>query len=126
MKKNKPTIILAVGLTIGLVVGVTLKFSGAEGIPILSTVHAAESSPKFSPVEPRARDFYAPNSEALGPNEMRLSACGTGMATARPKQAASCWLLDLGNGDKFIFDIGTGANERISARRDSAAPWLEW
>ena len=62
-----------------------------------------------------ARGFYAPNSEDLGPNEMRLIACGTGMPTARPKQAASCWLLELGNGDKFLFDVGTGSNERIAA-----------
>jgi len=70
---------------------------------------------KYSPVKARARDFYAPNSEDLGPDEMRLVACGTGMPTARPKQAASCWLLELGNGDKFIFDVGTGSNERIAA-----------
>ena len=70
---------------------------------------------QYSPVKARARDFYTPNSEDLGPNEMRLLACGTGMPTARPKQAASCWLLELGNGDKFIFDIGTGSAERISA-----------
>ncbi|HBH28580.1 MAG TPA: hypothetical protein DDX99_07010 [Desulfofustis sp.] len=76
---------------------------------------AAESPPQVSPVKARARDFYAPNSEDLGPNEMRLIACGTGMPTARPKQAASCWLLELGNGDKFIFDIGTGSAERIAA-----------
>ncbi|MGI9568802.1 MAG: guanitoxin biosynthesis MBL fold metallo-hydrolase GntH, partial [Desulfobulbia bacterium] len=42
-------------------------------------------------------------------------ACGTGMPTARPKQAASCWLLELGNGDKFLFDVGTGSSERIAA-----------
>jgi ribonuclease Z len=78
---------------------------------------AAENkeTPKYSPVEERARDFYAPNSEDLGPDEMRLIACGTGMPTARPKQAASCWLLELGNGDKFIFDVGTGSAERIAA-----------
>ena len=70
---------------------------------------------KYSPVKARARDFYAPNTEDLGPDEMRLIACGTGMPTARPKQAASCWLLELGNGDKFIFDIGTGSAERIAA-----------
>jgi ribonuclease Z len=70
---------------------------------------------QYSPVKARARDFYTPNSEDLGPDEMRLVACGTGMPTARPKQAASCWLLELGNGDKFIFDIGTGSAERISA-----------
>ena len=69
----------------------------------------------MSPVAARERAFYSPNSEDLGPNEMRLIACGTGMPTARPKQAASCWLLELGNGDKFIFDIGTGSNERIAA-----------
>ena len=76
---------------------------------------AAESSQKISPVKARARDFYTPNSEDLAPDEMRLIACGTGMPTARPKQAASCWLLELGNGDKFIFDIGTGSAERIAA-----------
>ena len=75
----------------------------------------ADATGPYSPVKARARDFYAPNSEDLGPNEMRLIACGTGMPTARPKQAASCWLLELGNGDKFIFDIGTGSAERIAA-----------
>jgi ribonuclease Z len=75
----------------------------------------AEAAGQYSPVKARARDFYAPNTEDLRPDEMRLIACGTGMPTARPKQAASCWLLELGNGDKFIFDIGTGSAERISA-----------
>ena len=46
---------------------------------------------------------------------MRVTACGTGMPNARPKQAAACWLLELGNGDKFLFDIGTGSAERLSA-----------
>ena len=86
------------------------KVSGLIGESI-----AAESSPKISPVKARARDFYTPNSEDLGPDEMRLIACGTGMPTLRPKQAASCWLLELGNGDKFIFDVGTGSGERIAA-----------
>ena len=70
---------------------------------------------KVSPTKARARDFYAPNSEDLAPDEMRLIACGTGMPTSRPGQAASCWLLELGNGDKFLFDIGTGSAERIAA-----------
>ncbi len=61
------------------------------------------------------RDVYYPGTEALAPDEMRVTACGTGMPNARPKQAAACWLVELGNGDKFIFDIGTGSAERISA-----------
>jgi ribonuclease Z len=90
--------------------GRTGKAIGLPGVAV-----ADEGSPKFSPVKAHDRDFYTPNSEDLGSNEMRLVACGTGMPTARPKQAASCWLLELGNGDKFIFDIGTGSAERIAA-----------
>jgi len=86
------------------------KMSGLIGESV-----AAGSPPKVSPVKARDRDFYAPNSEDLAPDEMRLIACGTGMPTARPKQAASCWLVELGNGDKFIFDVGTGSGERIAA-----------
>jgi hypothetical protein len=66
-------------------------------------------------VEPR--DIYYPGSEAIGPDEFRVVACGTGMPNARPKQAAACWLVELGNGDKFIFDIGLGSAERISAQQ---------
>jgi len=61
------------------------------------------------------REVYYPGTEPLEPDEMRVIACGTGMPNARPKQAAACWLVELGNGDKFLFDIGTGSAERISA-----------
>ena len=60
---------------------------------------------------------YFPGTEDLAPDEMRVIACGTGMPNARPKQAAACWLVELGNGDKFLFDIGTGSAERISAMK---------
>ena len=70
----------------------------------------AEASTKVheatAAVDPR--DVYYPGSEALAPDEFRVVACGTGMPNARPKQAAACWLVELGNGDKFIFDIGLG------------------
>jgi ribonuclease Z len=46
---------------------------------------------------------------------MRVIACGTGMPTPRLKQAAGCFIVELGNGDKFIFDMGEGSYERISA-----------
>jgi len=63
------------------------------------------------------REVYYPGTEDLAPDEMRVVACGTGMPNARPKQAAACWLVELGNGDKFLFDIGTGSAERISAMK---------
>jgi len=63
------------------------------------------------------RDTYFPGTEDLSPDEMRITACGTGMPSARPKQAAACFLVELGNGDKFLFDIGSGSHERIAAMK---------
>lgn len=61
------------------------------------------------------RGVYYPGTEKLAPDEMRVIACGTGMPMPRLKQAAACFLIELGNGDKFIFDMGTGSMERIYA-----------
>ncbi|UCE87612.1 MAG: MBL fold metallo-hydrolase, partial [Deltaproteobacteria bacterium] len=55
------------------------------------------------------RYVYYPGTEALRSDEIRITACGTGLPAARRGQAASCFLIELGNGDKFLFDIGTGA-----------------
>ena len=115
---KKSNIYMSLGLIFVLVFGIALgvyKDQIVEQIEVSYAEAAKDKKGTISPVKARDRDFYAPNSENLGPNEMRLIACGTGMPTARPKQAASCWLLELGNGDKFIFDIGTGSNERIAA-----------
>jgi len=65
----------------------------------------------------KALDVYYPGTEELGPDEMRVVACGTGMPSPRPKQAAACWLVELGNGDKFLFDLGAGSHERIAAQK---------
>lgn len=62
-------------------------------------------------------EVYYPGTEELKPDEMRVVACGTGMPSPRPKQAAACWLVELGNGDKFLFDIGAGSHERIAAQK---------
>jgi ribonuclease Z len=40
---------------------------------------------------------------------MRITALGTGMPNLRPSQASAAWLVELGNGDTFFFDIGTGS-----------------
>ena len=63
----------------------------------------------------RERDTYYPNTEDLQADEMRVIACGTGMPTTRAAQAAACFLVELGNGDKFLFDAGSGSAERISS-----------
>lgn len=114
---GKITVIAVATLAIATLAYQLGNLDGRAGrtLQFIETAIAVESQSEFSPVKARARDFYSPNSEDLAPDEMRLIACGTGMPTARPKQAASCWLLELGNGDKFLFDVGTGSNERIAA-----------
>ncbi len=47
-----------------------------------SAVEAAVSPVKALEV----RDVYFPGTENLAPDEMRVTACGTGMPNARPKQ----------------------------------------
>jgi ribonuclease Z len=61
------------------------------------------------------RYIYYPGTEALAEDEIRLTACGTGMPAARHAQAATCFLAEFGNGDKLIFDIGTGSVANLAA-----------
>jgi hypothetical protein len=49
------------------------------------------------------RYVYYPGTEVLAEDEIRVVACGTGMPAARRGQAATCYLVETGNGDKFIF-----------------------
>jgi ribonuclease Z len=79
------------------------------------TAQAAASS-ELSPVKAMSnRNAYFPTTEDLRPDEMRIISLGTAMPFSRPAQAAPSFLVELGNGDKFLFDIGTGSAERLSA-----------
>ena len=62
-----------------------------------------------------SRDNYFPNTELLDEDEMRVIALGTGTPNFRRSQASAAWLVELGNGDKFIFDIGTGSLANLAA-----------
>ena len=108
--------IVAVAFGAGLAAGAYL--STHDVALLIPPAHAAQSGqgePMISPIKMRDRDFYAPNSEDLAPDEIRVIACGTGIPTPRPAQAAACFLMELGNGDKFVFDIGDGSAERLMA-----------
>jgi len=96
--------VAAIGL--GIVIGTAFNLNVEASTEEVSPVKALED-----------REVYYPGTEDLAPDEMRVVACGTGMPNARPKQAAACWLVELGNGDKFLFDIGSGSFERISAMK---------
>jgi len=54
-------------------------------------------------------EHYIPGKEPLAKNEMRVTVLGSGSPTpVRRAQATSGYLVELGNGDNFIFDIGPG------------------
>ncbi len=91
---------------IGMILGVSLLsiMAFVSGITEKSENPLVEESEKID-----MRDVYYPNSEELADDEMRVIALGTGMPSARLSEAASCWLVELGNGDKFLFDCGSGS-----------------
>lgn len=100
--------IVAVILSTAFFSGLSMDFSYNSAV--------ADVSSGLSPVKAMpARDAYFPGTEDLGPNEMRVISLGTAMPFQRPAQAAPSFLVELGNGDKFLFDMGTGAAERLSA-----------
>ncbi len=59
-------------------------------------------------------ETYVAGTEELGENEMRITFCGTGMPYPVYQQAAACVLVELGNEDVFLFDIGAGSISRVN------------
>ena len=107
---------IALGL-VALVVAGAYLFGQMQGLrgdsaDVLSDANASESENAggWSPtgVYPD-HEVYFPGTEALGPDEIRVIACGSGMPMPRTKQAAACFLVELGNGEKLIVDLGTGS-----------------
>ena len=107
MSQRKAVISLLTLTAVAVVVGFVIGSAVSTG---------AEAEAGMSPVKALSEhEVYYPGTEDLGPDEMRVVACGTGQPSVRPKQAAACWLVELGNGDKFIFDIGAQSMSRLAA-----------
>jgi len=96
-------------------IGLTFLAGFAACAALLFLTAATRSPTKAIPES--EQDVYYPGTEDLEPDEMRVVALGTGMPSVRPKQAAACWLVELGNGDKFLFDLGSGCHERLAAQK---------
>ncbi len=120
---NRRVINLVAMLAATLVIAVLAYLHGysdserGSGMGFVAPVMAqGQARPTITPTQKLPDpNVYFPGTEALAPDEMRLIACGTGMPTARESQAASCWLLELGTGDKFLFDVGTGSASRVAS-----------
>ena len=58
---------------------------------------------------------YFPQSEPLGPDEMRIIFMGSQPWPPRMSQAGTCIMVELGNGKRFFFDFGPGCLRNIIA-----------
>jgi ribonuclease Z len=98
----------------------TIKFFGQVMLVICvllmaNNVFAAGGVVKSPTGTAPDRYVYYPGTEELKKDEIRLISCGTGLPAARRDQAATCFLAEVGNGDKFLFDIGTGSMVNVAA-----------
>ena len=57
---------------------------------------------------------YFPGTEKVAADEMRIVALGTGMPNQSPSNVAAAFLVELGNGESFLFDLGTGSTDRLA------------
>ena len=96
-------------------VGLTHERTG-ESVSIIQKANASQTD--------TAKTFamhlptYFPNTEQLKPDEMRITALGTGLPTPITRaQKSTAWMVELGNGDVFLFDIGTGSMENLFGLR---------
>ncbi len=63
----------------------------------------------------RNRNNYFPQSEQLGPDEMRIIFMGSNPWPPRLSQAATCMMVELGSSKRLFFDFGPGCLRNIVA-----------
>jgi len=108
---------LVVGVAIGIVITGTLgldhtalaKSQSQDNLPLGRTASAIAGG--------QYPATYFPNTEVLGPAEMRITALGTGMPNQTKRAVSISYLVELGNGDKFLFDLGSGAMGNLFSLR---------
>lgn len=93
------------------------KAETPRGLPLPVTGRALTSDPvvvKREGAELRSYpEIFRPGAEELAEDEIRLTCCGSGNPIVRRAQAATSWLVELGNGDRFVFDVGGGSVQNL-------------
>jgi len=106
------TVAISTGLAVVLVSGFVGSPAGAQDAMPRGRTPAAIVGGQYPA-------SYFPNTELLGAGEMRITALGTGMPNQTKRAVSISYLVELGNGEKFVFDIGSGAmNNLFSLRPD--------
>jgi ribonuclease Z len=102
-----PILTMALGFII--TVAVAQQAWAKENVPLGRTATAI--------VDGQYPASYFPNTELLGADEMRITALGTGMPNQTRKAVSISYLVELGNGDKFLFDMGMGSMANLFSLR---------
>ena len=110
--RKKQIGIVFLAMIFGMVLPTLIEQAAGILTPIVEAAGGKVKSPTGTASD---RYAYYPGTEPIDKDEIRLFACGTGMPAARLGQAATCWLVETGNGDKFMFDTGTGSMANIAA-----------
>ena len=92
-----------------------LNGQSGQGLALVKEAEAAGGMVKGPNEVAPDRYVYYPGTEVLAKDEVRVIACGTGMPDARRGQASASFLFEFGNGEKIIFDLGTGAMRNINS-----------
>jgi len=104
MKRKYLIIAAAMVLAIGIGTGFYVSDKSLSDVSLVSTAEAAGGKVVSPTGTAPDRYVYYPGTEELKKDEIRLIACGTGLPAARRDQQATCFLAEVGNGDKFLFD----------------------
>lgn len=92
------------------------KITTSGGWPLPFTGHPMVTDPvivKSQGVElQKYPEIFRPG-EVLGTNEIRVTCAGSGNPMLRRGQAAASWLVEVGTGDCFIFDVGGGSVQNL-------------
>ena len=114
MPRIKTTIMVMTIASVAAVIG----YLAHDYVPPQDVVKSAEAAGgvvKGPNVVAPDRYVYYPGTERLAKDEVRVIACGTGMPEARRGQASACFVFEFGNGEKMIFDLGTGSMRNIAS-----------
>ena len=130
VKSSRRITVTLVGVVGVLVFALLLSGDFGSGIAISQTASAAQGDAQAGVqdntplgrtpaaiVDGKYPASYFPNTELLGADEMRITALGTGMPNQTKKAVSISYFVELGNGDKFVFDIGMGAMGNLFSLR---------
>ena len=114
--KSAWIVLVVVGVAMGLVI------TGNLGQQALAQDDALPRGRKpVAIVDGKYPASYFPNTELLGSGEMRITALGTGMPNQTKAAVSIAYLVELGNGDKLLFDMGMGSMGNLFSLRPDFA-----